>query len=115
QLRPPLAGLSLHADRARTSANEKDRSAALAQVQILTMRVGRIASQLLALTRAQAPADPVARMQPLRLDRLLPDILAGHVDRAMHGDIELGSDAPPVAVTIRADRSALHDAIDHLL
>ncbi|MGH8079496.1 MAG: sensor histidine kinase [Lysobacter sp.] len=115
QLRTPLAGLSLHAARARTSNDERERSAALAQVQTLTMRVGRIASQLLALTRAQAPADPAARMQALRLDQLLPEILAGHVDRAMLQDVDLGYDAPQTAATVRADAYALHDALDNLL
>ncbi|QWF17543.1 sensor histidine kinase [Lysobacter capsici] len=115
QMRTPLAGLSLHADRARTSANEKDRSAALAQVQVLTMRLARTASQLLALTRAQAPLEPAARMAPVRLDQLLPEILAEHVARALSDGVDLGYEAPEAAVTILADAYALHDAIDNLI
>lgn len=115
QLRTPLAGLSLHAERARASASEHDRAAALTQVQVLTMRLARTASQLLALTRAQAPVDPGARMSAVRLDQLLPEILGEHVARAMREHVDLGYDTAEAAVTIHADAYALHDVFDNLI
>ncbi|MET4730867.1 two-component system sensor histidine kinase TctE [Lysobacter enzymogenes] len=115
QLRTPLAGLALHAERARSSADESQRADALAQVQVLTMRLARTATQLLALSRAQAPVEAAAPMAPLRLDQRVPEILGEHVARAMRADVDLGYEGPDEALTVRADAYALHDALGNLI
>src|SRR6202044_3194087 len=53
QLRTPLAGLSVHAERAQASSDPETISDALNHIQRLIQRANRTSSQLLALTRAQ--------------------------------------------------------------
>ena len=79
------------------------------------MRLARTATQLLALSRAQAPVEAAAPMAPLRLDQLVPEILGEHVARAMRADVDLGYEGPDEALTVRADAYALHDALGNLI
>ena len=118
QLRTPLAGLSLHVDRALADPRPDTMTDALSHIRRLTQRAARTSSQLLALTRAQAsPMDVVDRDQ-LDLGRLVPEVVSLRVHEALHAGVDLGYEGPPVAgspLCIIGDVASLQDLLDNLI
>lgn len=118
QLRTPLAGLSLHVDRALADPRPETMTDALSHIRRLTQRAARTSSQLLALTRAQAsPLDAVRRDQ-LDLSRLVPEVVSLRVHEALHAGVDLGYEGPPAVngtLCIVGDVASLQDLLDNLI
>ncbi len=114
QLRTPLAGLSLNVERALSANRPEDRQEALRQVERLTSRVTRHATQLLTLARLQVPDEP-ARLEPLNLGHWLADVVAERVPDALQGAIDLGLEVNAEAALINADPAALQQLLDNLI
>lgn len=113
QLRSPLAGISLHVDRALAATDEKSRNEALEHVRRLNLRTARVSTQLLAMTRAQS--SPI-NLEPLNLSQALPDWVASRVPEAIRGDVDLGYHTPtgePLFVT--ANAASLQEVLDNLI
>ena len=116
QLRTPLAGLSLHVDRALADPQPATVADALMHIHRLTQRAARTTSQLLALTRAQAPALNEGESHPLDLARLIPDAVALRVHEALGAGIDLGYAAPAKQpLWILGDASRVLDLLDNLI
>lgn len=115
QLRTPLAGLSLHAERAREHAHDPALAEALQHIGSLTARVTRTCNQLLALTRAQAPPNPDIKLQPVDLVRLLRDTIELRLHGAWNAGIDLGYEGPAEARRIRGNPAALQEMLDNLI
>jgi len=117
QLRTPLAGLSLHVDRALADSRPETMADALSHIHRLTQRAARTSSQLLALTRAQA--SPVDTMDNALLDltRLIPEAVALRVHEALGAGIDLGYQAPArqQQLYIDGDVASLQDLLDNLI
>ena len=115
QLRTPLAGLSLHVDRALSDLRPETVADALSHIQRLTRRAARTSSQLLALTRAQAaPADTLDNSL-LNLTRLIPDAVSLRVHEALSAGVDLGYQGPKQPLCILGDASCVQDLLDNLI
>ncbi|MFT3800141.1 MAG: sensor histidine kinase N-terminal domain-containing protein [Burkholderiaceae bacterium] len=112
QLRTPLAGISLHMDRALSATDEATRNDALAHVRSLNQRTARISNQLLALTRAQA-SPPV--VETVDLSALAPEWVANRVPEAIRAGIDLGYQPPDDPMSVLGHAPALHEALDNLI
>ena len=115
QLRTPLAGLSLHVERALADPRPATVADALAHIHRLTQRAARTSSQLLALTRAQAaPVDAVERSL-LDLSRLIPEAVSLRVHEALVAGVDLGYQGPRQPLCIIGDAACVHDLLDNLI
>jgi len=117
QLRTPLAGLSLHVDRALADSRPETMADALSHIHRLTQRAARTSSQLLALTRAQAsPVDTMDYAQ-LELTRLIPEAVALRVHEALGAGVDLGYQGPGSRqpLYIDGDVASLQDLLDNLI
>jgi len=117
QLRTPLAGLSLHVDRALADSRPETMADALSHIHRLTQRAARTSSQLLALTRAQAsPVDSIDR-DLLDLTRLIPEAVSLRVHEALSAGVDLGYQGPSSRqpLCILGDVASLQDLLDNLI
>jgi two-component system sensor histidine kinase TctE len=115
QLRTPLAGLSLHVDRALADPKTETVADALVQIQRLTRRTARTSSQLLALTRAQASSLESEDRSLLNLSRLIPDAVSLRVHEALGAGVDLGYRGPEQSLCILGNASSVQDLLDNLI
>jgi two-component system sensor histidine kinase TctE len=116
QLRTPLAGLSLHVDRALADPRPETVADALAHIRRLTQRAARTSSQLLALTRAQAAPMDTEDRRLLDLTRLIPPAVALRVREALAAGVDLGYQGPNrQSLCILGDASRVLDLLDNLI
>ncbi|MBE1160090.1 sensor histidine kinase [Dyella acidiphila] len=115
QLRTPLAGLSVHAERAQGSSDPVTIGDALNHIQRLIHRANRTSSQLLALTRAQTTEHEAGDSEFLDLAQLTPELVGQRVHEALAANIDLGYDGPAGPLWIDGDRHRLQELLDNLI
>lgn len=117
QLRTPLAGLSLHVDRALADPRPETQQHALVHIQRLSHRAARTTSQLLSLARAQASPDDNERCEQLDLTRLIPETVSLRVHDALVAGVDLGYQEPATKQTlcIIGDAANVQDLLDNLI
>jgi two-component system sensor histidine kinase TctE len=115
QLRTPLAGLSVHAERAQASNDPATIKDALDHIQRLIRRANRTSSQLLALTRAQTAEHEAGDTERLDLALVIPELVGQRVHEALAADIDLGYDGPAGPLWIEGDRHRLQEMLDNLI
>lgn len=115
QLRTPLAGLSLHVERALTDDNPDNQRDALDHIRQLTVRTARTATQLLALTRAQSPFTAPAPHTTVDLARVVPEIVCLRVHEALAAGIDLGFQGPLGPLPVKGDPASLQELLDNLI
>ncbi|RDS84731.1 sensor histidine kinase [Dyella monticola] len=115
QLRTPLAGLSVHAERARSTSDQATIQDALDHIQRLILRANRTSSQLLALTRAQTAGHDAGDTQLLDLATLIPELVGQRVHEALAADIDLGYEGPAGPLLIEGDCHRLQEMLDNLI
>ena len=115
QLRTPLAGLSVHAERAQAAQDPATVRDALNHIQRLILRANRTSSQLLALTRAQTAGHEVGDTETLNLATLIPELVGQRVHEALAADIDLGYEGPAGPLWIDGDRHRLQEMLDNLI
>ncbi len=114
QLRTPLAGLRLQAERALADPSPDSVREALIHVERLSAGAGRAAGQLLALARTQSNVDdpPLA---PVDLARLAREHVAESVPRALTANIDLGYAGPNSDAMVAGDAVMLREALVNLV
>jgi two-component system sensor histidine kinase TctE len=114
QLRTPLAGLRLQAERALADPSPDSVREALIHVERLSAGAGRAAGQLLALARTQSNVDdpPLA---PVDLARLAREHVAESVPRALAANIDLGYAGPNADALVAGDAVMLREALVNLV
>ena len=115
QLRTPLAGLSVHAERGPASADPATITHALNHIQRLIQRANRTSSQLLALTRAQTAEHEIGDTEQLNLATVIPELVGQRVHEALAADIDLGYEGPAGPLWIEGDRHRLQEMLDNLI
>jgi two-component system sensor histidine kinase TctE len=115
QLRTPLAGLRLQAERALADPRPDTIREALTHVERLSAGTARAAGQLLALARAQAPDESLGGATPLDLANVVRDEVASRVPEAIARGIDLGYQGPDRGVTIIGDAVLLREMLGNLI
>lgn len=115
QLRTPLAGLRLQAERALADPHPDSVREALVHVERLSAGAGRAAGQLLALARTQSEDDDEVPAEPVDLAHLAREVVAENVPRALAADIDLGYAGPTVDAMVAGDAVMLREALVNLL
>jgi len=115
QLRTPLAGLRLQAERALVDPRPEAVRDALAHVERLSAGAGRAAGQLLALARAQAVIDDATASITVDLARLAREYVAERVPDALAAGVDLGYEGPAHVVEITGDPVMLREALVNLV
>lgn len=115
QLRTPLAGLSMHAERALATASGEDTRDALRHIRALTSRLTRSANQLLALARAQAPSQATARLLPMDLAQWLPETVSQRIPEALQAGVDLGYETACESAMVAAEERSLQELVDNLI
>jgi two-component system sensor histidine kinase TctE len=115
QLRTPLAGLRLQAERALADPRPETVREALAHVERLSAGTARAAGQLLALARAQAPDESLGVAVPLDLARVVRDEVSARVPDAIVRGVDLGYRGPEQGVRVIGDAVLLREMLGNLL
>jgi len=115
QLRTPLAGLRLQAERALADPRPESVREALIHVQRLSAGTARAAGQLLVLARAQAPDEVLGAAAPLDLAELTRDEVAARVPAALAQGADLGYSGPAHGVVVIGDALLLRELLGNLV
>lgn len=115
QLRTPLAGLKIQAERALSADNPETMRLALSHIQNSANRVAHLNTQLLVLARSESISHGVPEFRLIDLARLARDCCMDWVPRALDRKIELGFEAPDSAVRISGDDVLLRELLGNLL
>ncbi|MBU6417732.1 MAG: sensor histidine kinase N-terminal domain-containing protein [Xanthomonadaceae bacterium] len=115
QLRTPLAGLRLQAERALADPRPETVREALAHVERLSAGTARAAGQLLALARAQAPDESLGAAAPLDLAKLVREEVAARVPGALAKGIDLGYRGPEHDISVIGDAVLLRELLGNLI
>ena len=115
QLRTPLAGLRVHAERAQANPDPATVDDALRHILRLIQRANRTSNQLLALTRAQTTEHEQGDTEPLNLSTLVPELVGLRVHEALAANVDLGYDGSSAPLWIEGDRHRIQELIDNLI
>ncbi|AMK77052.1 histidine kinase [Methylomonas methanica] len=115
QLRTPLAGLKIQAERALSADNPETMRLALTHIKNSTNRLTHLNSQLLVLARSESISHSAPELQRIDLTRLVRECCMDWVPRALDRKIELGFDAPDSNVQISGDDVLLRELLGNLL
>lgn len=114
QLRTPLAGLKLQAERARREQDLVAMKPALAKIEECADRLSHMTTQLLVLARSE-PVSGGPELNRMDLSALVREICIDWVPKALHRKIEIGYEGPDRAVYVRGDWILLGELLANLL
>jgi len=114
QLRTPLAGLKLQADRAQREDSVITMRPALSQIQNSADRVSHMITQLLALARS-GPIEGSHQFEKIDLYSLVKNVCIEWVPKALEKNIELSFDAAKQSHFIHGDKVLLTELLANLL
>lgn len=114
QLRTPLAGLKIQAERALASNDPETVRLALKNINISADRVSHLSSQLLALARSESVSHSCAELMPLDLSQVARECCMEWAPKALGQNMELSFDAPANA-TINGNATLLKELLHNLL
>ena len=115
QLRSPLAGLQLQAERALRDTNPATHAQALENVVKGAGRVAHIARQLLTLARAEPEANAQQRFVDLDLARLAQEVTSDWVPQAIAKGVDLGYEGDDSGVLMKGDPQLLRELLSNLI
>ncbi|MEO7399612.1 MAG: sensor histidine kinase N-terminal domain-containing protein [Polaromonas sp.] len=93
QLKTPLAGLRMQADLAQRETDADELKKSLKHIGLASIRATHTVNQLLALARAETTGRSLAK-QHVDLVRIVSEVMADSVPRALEKKIDLGYDGP---------------------
>lgn len=114
QLRTPLAGLKLQAERAQRETGLAAMRPALAQIQSSADRMSHLTSQLLVLARSE-PLSGDHQLQPLEVCQLVRQTCMDWVPKALQRGMELSFDNDVDELVIDGDAVLLREMLANLL
>ena len=114
QLRTPLAGLKLQAERAQREENILTMRPALSQIQNSADRVSHMITQLLALARS-GPIEGSHQMEKIDLYHLAKMICIEWIPKALEKDMEISFDAADQSHFVNGDKVLLTELLANLL
>lgn len=114
QLRTPLAGLKLQAERALREQDVAAMQPALRQIQSSADRMSHLTTQLLVLAKAE-PIQGDNQLKPVDLDTLVRETCMDWVPKAMQKDMEISFESTGGALAIKGDGLLLAELLANLL
>jgi two-component system sensor histidine kinase TctE len=114
QLRTPLAGLKLQAERALREQDLSAMKPALLQIQNSADRMSHMTTQLLVLARSE-PINGGYELSPLDLCEVARKVCIDWVPKALQRHMELGFEGPEQPLQVRGDEILLRELLINLL
>jgi two-component system sensor histidine kinase TctE len=114
QLRTPLAGLKLQAERALREQDVSAMKPALTQIQGCADRMSHLTTQLLILARSE-PIDGEYELRPVDLCKLAKETCMDWVPKALQRHMELSFEGSKRALYVRGDDVLLRELLANLL
>jgi two-component system sensor histidine kinase TctE len=115
QMRTPLAGLKIQAERALNADNPETMRLALTHIKNSTNRLAHLNTQLLVLARSESISHSATELRSINLTRLVRECCMDWVPRALDRKIELGFEAPDTVVDVSGDEVLLRELLGNLL
>ncbi len=115
QLRTPLAGLKIQAERALSADNSESMRLALTHIKNSTNRLAHLNTQLLVLARSESISHSAPELRLIDLTRLVRECCMDWVPKALDSKIELGFEAPGNIVQVSGDDVLLRELLGNLL
>ncbi|CAI8960395.1 sensor histidine kinase [Methylocaldum szegediense] len=115
QLRTPLAGLKVQAERALRETDLASMRPALAQIRNGADRASRLSTQLLALARSETAlggSHPASRVD---LHAVARDTCMDWAPKALQRNMDLSFEGSPRPVLVQGDETLLREALNNLL
>ncbi|MDD1633481.1 MAG: sensor histidine kinase N-terminal domain-containing protein, partial [Methylococcaceae bacterium] len=114
QLRTPLAGLKLQAERALREQDLSGMKPALQQIQNSADRMSHLTTQLLVLARSE-PISGGYELLPVDLCKLVRQTCMDWVPKALQRNMELSFESPEAALYVQGDEILLRELLANLL
>ncbi|MDD5581141.1 MAG: sensor histidine kinase N-terminal domain-containing protein [Methylobacter sp.] len=114
QLRTPLAGLKLQAERVLREPDITAMRPALAQIQSCADRMSHMTTQLLALAKSE-PVSGGYELLPLDICELAQKVCIEWVPKALHRKMELSFEGLEQALYVKGDEILLRELLNNLL
>jgi len=114
QLRTPLAGLKLQAERAQREENIVNMRPALSQIENSADRASHMINQLLVLARS-SPIEGCHQMEKVDLYSLAKEVCIEWVPKALEKEIEISFEATDQSYFVMADSVLLAELLANLL
>jgi len=115
QLRTPLAGLKIQAERALQADNLEAMKQTMGQIKNAADRVAHLSTQLLTLARSESMASHMAEFERVDLKGVVYECCMEWVPKALERNIELGFEARGAPHDVMADATLLRESINNLL
>ncbi|WP_319244348.1 sensor histidine kinase [uncultured Propionivibrio sp.] len=115
QLRTPIAVLQTQIELALRAQNFDEVHAAVERMGATTTRLGRLANQLLNLSRAEAGSEGSIEFSRIDLGELIEDVVAGLVPYGLAKDVEIFVDVAQHLPRVLGDRRLLADMLANLV
>lgn len=115
QLRTPLTAMQLQAEQALHCGSVEEMRDAVSRLQDVVHRAGRLANQLLLLSRAEPEAQSGASRHRTDLYELAFETARAWVPAAMAASIDLGFDEGSAHAVVDIDEALVAEAINNLL
>lgn len=114
QLRTPLAGFVIQAERAAREDNINDMRPALYQMQHSAHRLSHTVNQLLVLAKSER-IDNMGGFTAVDLGALARAVCIEHIAKALQRRMELNFEGPAEAISVRGDEHLLRELLANLL
>ena len=114
QLRTPLAGLKLQAERALREDDLTAIKPAFVQIKNSADRVSRMITQLLVLAKT-GPVDGAFKLDRVDLPKLAREICIDWAPKAMQHKMELSYEGPDQALYVKGDEVLLRELLSNLI
>ena len=115
QLRTPLAGLKLQAERALVHDDPQAIKLALTQIKNSADRVAHLSTQLLTLAKSESVSQSQPDFKLIDLTALVRETCIDWVPRALERDMDLGFEASQPLIQVKGDQVLLRELLSNLL
>ncbi|HYE35451.1 sensor histidine kinase [Methylocaldum sp.] len=115
QLRTPLAGLKVQAERALRETDLATMRPALTQIRNCADRASRLSTQLLVLARSETALDSARPGAWIDLRAIASDACMDWVPKALQRDIDLSFDGPEGPVYVHGEGTLLRELLNNLV
>ncbi|CAH9018086.1 Adaptive-response sensory-kinase SasA [Candidatus Nitrosacidococcus sp. I8] len=115
QLRTPLSGLKIQAERVLRLNNLQEMEPALIKIKNSVDQIAHLNSQLLMLAQSEAAIESNNKLLPIDLNHLVRETCIEWVPYALKHNIELSFDSPSMSIQIRGIETLFRELLNNLI